>query len=287
MSILFETNCSDWHAKIDSDTAKTLTEALEAGSIIFLPKLHFELLAKERFLLSESIMNHKQKNVSFDAKKNQLSGSQLVNGQAQVLHDFMQRFANSAKYLVEHLFPTYQATLDPGRTSYRPVEAKGRESSAKKDDTRLHVDAFVSSPTQGKRILRVFSNINPDSKPRHWRAGQAFSMVAERFVPKIKKPILGSRTLLNLFGLTKTYRSDYDHYMLNIHDKMKLDDDYQKLAVTENLYLPANSTWIVLTDVVSHAAISGQFMLEQTFYFPQQAMYDSSRAPEQIIHQYL
>lgn len=287
MSILFETNCSNWRPKVDPEASKVVTEALEAGKIIFLPKLNFELLAKERFLLSASIMNRKQKNVSFDARKNLLSGSQLINDQAQILRDFMQRFANSAKHLVENLFPAYQTALDPRRTSYRPVEAKGRESSAKKDDTRLHVDAFVASPTQGKRILRVFSNINPNGKPRHWRAGQAFSMVAERFVPKIKKPMPGSRTLLNWVGLTKTYRSDYDHYMLNIHDKMKLDDDYQKIAVTEDLYLPANTTWIVLTDVVSHAAISGQFMLEQTFYLPKQAMLDRSRAPEQIIHQYL
>ena len=52
------------------------------------------------------------------------------------------------------------------RTSYRPQPAVGRDVSWRKDDSRLHVDAFPSRPNRGERILRVFSNVNPDRGPR-------------------------------------------------------------------------------------------------------------------------
>ena len=33
---------------------------------------------------------------------------------------------------------------------------------------------------------------------------------------------------MNLLHITKTPRSEYDHLMLNLHDAMKADLDYQK-----------------------------------------------------------
>ena len=54
------------------------------------------------------------------------------------------------------------------------------------DDRRLHVDAFPSRPNYGERILRVFTNVNPDGEPRVWRVGEPFEAVARRFLPRAK-----------------------------------------------------------------------------------------------------
>ena len=46
---------------------------------------------------------------------------------------------------------------------------------------------------------------------------------------------------------------------------------------------PALSTWVVFTDRVMHAALAGQFLLEQTFYLPVAAMQDEQYAPLRIL----
>jgi hypothetical protein len=42
----------------------------------------------------------------------------------------------------------------------------------------MHVDNFPSTPTRGKRILRVFTNVNPSGRARVWRMGEPFEQMA-------------------------------------------------------------------------------------------------------------
>jgi hypothetical protein len=71
--------------------------------------------------------------------------------------------------------------------------------------------------------------------------------------------------------------------MLNLHDKAKLDDGYQRTTARTRFEFPAHSTWIVFTDRVMHAALAGQYLLEQTFYLPVTAMQDERLAPLRIL----
>jgi hypothetical protein len=199
------------------------------------------------------------------------------------LQKFLGRFAEHAKGLMNHLLPTYAPALEWGRTSYRPVQISNRATSARKDDRRLHVDAFPASPNGGKRIIRVFSNINPKNEGRVWRVGEAFETVAKTFLPRVKKPFPGKAQLLKTLRITKQFRSLYDHYMLQMHDRMKMDGDYQKRAQQTEVHFPAGCSWIVQTDQVSHAALKGQYVLEQTFYLPVEAMVDPGRSPLRVL----
>ncbi len=181
--------------------------------------------------------------------------------------------------MVDSLFPTYTPHLLWGRTSYRPAEIKGRKTSKRKDDTRVHVDSFAATPVNGLRILRVFCNINPNEEPRIWHLGEPFSKVLTTFSSRIPPYNLTRAKLLKLVKATKTLRSPYDHYMLKLHDTMKLDDDYQQTLNKYRFDFPSQSTWLVFTDQVSHAALSGQFLLEQTFYLPVEAMQKPELSP--------
>lgn len=71
--------------------------------------------------------------------------------------------------------------------------------------------------------------------------------------------------------------------MLQLHDGMKADLDYQSSSLQRAFEFPAGSTWMVFTDLVSHAAMSGQYALEQTYHLPINAMLDPSRAPLRIL----
>ena len=78
-------------------------------------------------------------------------------------------------------------------------------------------------------------------------------------------------------GLIRGYRTGYDYAMLQIHNRMKQDSDYQRSVRRLDFHFPPGSTWIVFTDAVSHAALSGQHLFEQTFYLPISAMAEPSK----------
>lgn len=283
MERIKQLNISNWHADCTDEMRKEAIEALESGQVLYLPQLPFMVHDHEQGLLTDKIAKPGYKNICYNSQKNRVAGTSVRGKERRELTRFLHRFSALSWDLMLNLLPSYVPHLQRARTSFRPVEVKGRDSSYRKDDTRLHVDSFSATPTGGKRILRVFSNVNPDGVTRHWRLGEAFSDVANRFLPKIPKPNPFSALSLQLFRLTKSYRTPYDHYMLNIHDAMKWDMDYQKQVDQQDFHFASGSTWIVYSDQASHAAMSGQFMFEQSFYLPVEGMKNPNQSPLKIL----
>jgi 3-deoxy-D-manno-oct-2-ulosonic acid (Kdo) hydroxylase len=284
-SMLSTLRATSWTAPFSELEQKTAVEALEKGAVIYLPQLSFQLKAAEQSLLTPTILKKHFKNLSFNPNNQSLKG--VVESEVSQVRAMMERFFQDSRYLVEQLFAPYKDRLEIGRTSYRPIEVRGRRTSLLKDDTRLHVDAFPATPNQGKRILRVFSNINPYQQPRLWHVGEPFEKVVLAFLPTIPRPFFGSRTLLAWAKITKSYRTLYDHYMLGLHDAMKKSDSYQRSVSKTPCSFSAGSTWIVMTDAVSHAALSGQYLLEQTFYLPVEAMVCAQNSPLYLLEKHL
>ena len=277
---VFSTN--HWHTIFtDTEKEQAITN-LENGKILFFPQLAFALNNNELRFLSPDYVNPK-KNISFDKRAEKLNGALGTLIDKKELANLLNRYAEHACFLITTLLPAYADSLIPGRTSLRPVEVNQRKTSYRKDDRRLHVDAFPSSPNQGNRILRVFCNINLQGEDRVWRIGEPFEKVAHYFMPKVKRPISCSSEFLLRLKITKSYRTEYDHIMLQLHDKMKASLDYQKNAEQTEIRFPPQSTWIVQTDQVSHAAMSGQHLLEQTFYLPVSAMQNPEKSPLKIL----
>jgi hypothetical protein len=223
------------------------------------------------------------KNVSLNPATGELRGSGADAAGQSLLQGLMQRYADASKSLLHHLLPGYGSGLKQARTSFRPAEIAGRVTSWRKDDTRLHVDSFPSSPMRGERILRVFTNVNPNGQNRIWKLGESFEAVAQRYQHTILGPAWGSHRLLKLLGITKRERSAYDHFMLHLHDLMKADLAYQaNVAQTTHEFEPGSS-WIVFTDQASHAALRGQYALEQTYHLPVESMDDPAQSPLRIL----
>lgn len=273
----------NWQGPFADSIQLDAINALENGKVIYCPHLPFELSKAEKALLTPRTLDKNSKNISYNAINKELKGCRLKNHPCQDMKGILSRYQIFSEELLSALIPYYRSTLIKGRTSYRPIEIAGRHTSPLKDDTKLHVDAFSATPIQDNRILRVFTNINPFGQNRHWHLGEPFEEVAKHFVGSLKKPIWGSRTLLQLFKITKSYRSLYDHYMLQLHNQMKLDQEYQANVSKQDFYFPPGSSWIVMTDCVSHAALSGQFVLEQTFYLPVAGMQNSELSPLKIL----
>jgi hypothetical protein len=271
----------DWAEVASPERVSSAATGLEEGAVLFFPGLRFEVGAEESGLFSPSIST--AKNVSFDPVSGRLGGTALGERQAATLRELMRRFSDSAASLLRALAPRYAGALQLGRTSFRPAEIAGRVTSWRHDDTRLHVDSFPATPVHGKRILRVFTNVNPGGRPRSWSVGEPFAEVARRFAGDLRIPLPGTAAILRLFRLTKSRRSPYDALMLQLHDRMKADAAYQAGAPQTRIDFPAGSTWTAFTDQVSHAALAGQYQLEQTFLLPVEAMLDPERSPLRVL----
>ena len=282
MTKIINVPITNWSQKCSSAIQEQALLALEEGGVLFFPQLGFSLEEVEGRLLSPTIKG-RSKNVSFDISTGKLRGSNAGEAEIRLLQSMMLRFATCSNALLLNLLPHYNAGLVQSRTSFRPLEIAERRTSWRKDDTRLHVDSFPATPVQDRRILRVFSNVNPQGKSRFWRLGESFESVASHYISSLSGPVWGVSQLLQLCGITKSRRSAYDHFMLQMHDRMKADLDYQLNSEQIDCEFPAGSTWITYTDQVSHAAVAGQHCLEQTFYLPVTSMQDPSRAPLRIL----
>ena len=71
--------------------------------------------------------------------------------------------------------------------------------------------------------------------------------------------------------------------MLGLHDAAKADIDYQRSSPQEEARFAPGTTWICFSDQVMHAAMSGQYMLEQTIHLPLAALYEPARSPLAIL----
>jgi hypothetical protein len=280
MTNIVSLDLASWRPALTPDAQHTAIRAIEGGGVLVLPHLAFDLSRDERRFLSPAWSDGRAKNISLDGDA--LKGARGGQDDQSALAQMIRRFAANASDLVAALFPRYAPYVKRARTSFRPQPAVGRAVSWRKDDARLHIDAFPSRPNHGERILRVFSNVNP-SEERVWRVGEAFDAMAQTFLPRIRPPIPGAPVLLSLLRVTKGVRSEYDHLMLGLHDCAKADLDYQRDCAQQVVRFAPGSTWICFSDQVMHAAVSGQHMLEQTIHLPVSALYEPGASPLAIL----
>src|SRR6266567_4006001 len=204
MTELVSLDIASWRPAPAAGTRETAINTIEGGGVLILPRLAFEVTEAERRFLSPRWSDGRAKNISLDGAA--LKGARGSERDLAELSAFVSRFARCAADLVAALFPRYEPYVKRARTSFRPQPAAGRALSWRKDDSRLHVDAFPSRPNRGERILRVFSNVSAD-EDRVWRVGDRFEVMARHFLPKIQRPLPGSSRILSAFHVTKGRRS--------------------------------------------------------------------------------
>jgi hypothetical protein len=267
----------------DGAPTRGVEALLEAGGVLVFPSLRFELQPGERRFLNAAYADPAAKNISL-RMHDELRGAVLRTGEEhEALRAMLVRFRDQAEALTARLFPHYAGSTRRGNASFRPVQVEGRVTSWRKDDTRLHVDAFPSNPMRGTRLLRVFTNVHPAGAPRRWKIGEPFAALAARYVPQIGRPLPGAAWLLAALHVTKSRRSEYDHIMLQLHDRMKADLDYQRHAPQQQVDFAPGTTWVCYSDQVLHAVLGGQFMFEHTQYLEPSQQLDPQTSPLRVL----
>jgi hypothetical protein len=267
--------------------------ALEDAEVLVLPAPPGLLSDEDR----QALLGQRQgssrfhKNISFRPRTGAVRG--LADADARVaMAGIMGRWSAHALETLARLAPRYAQTWELDYASYRPIEESGRELPLLRRNDLLHVDAFLTRPTRGGRILRFFLNVSP-AQPRIWRTGPPFHQLAPgqaapaglmRYRSRPARAWHAATRVLarSLPALAERRRSAYDRCMLRLHDHLKRDQAFQAAGGKEWSFAPG-ACWVVFSDAVPHAVLSGCHALEQTVIVPVAAMARPERAPIRVL----
>ena len=275
----------------DTAPAEDYYLALERGNVLFFPRTPFAFSDEERNVLrsSELSSSRHHKNIAYRPASDKLTGfdSSAVKDPER-LHAVLRSYSQRALEFLRAFLPRYMEKCRVDFSSFRPLEEEGRDLPTKKRNDLLHVDSFPTRPTGGDLILRFFTNINA-TKPRVWLTSDPFNKIAPQYAADAglqqiarSTPSFFSR-LLGAAGLAPSNQSAYDRFMLGFHDYLKFNADYQRDCPKYRFEFPPDSTWMVFTDVVPHAVLSGQYALEQTIIVSRESLLKQEHAPIAIL----
>lgn len=276
--------------------AETYCRQLESAHILFFPLTPFELPEGDCCFLraQERAVAATHKNVVYQPAENRVAGLRTRDAATRErLRDVLRTYSQRVTRLVTTLLAPYAEALRVDYASFRGEEEEGRRLQQRSRNDLLHTDAFPSRPTNGDRILRVFTNIHP-TRPRRWVTTERFDRLLETLVDTPGLPLPGARrwswrtrractALASAAGLPSARRSLYDDFMLRFHDFLKGNGEFQIACVKQIWDFPSRSTWMALTDALPHAALSGQHALEQTFIVGREAMLLPETAPINVL----
>jgi hypothetical protein len=281
---------------VEESQARAWCRRLEAGDILYFPQTPISIHPDDlSFLLGQqqtgSVLH---KNIAYKPKLDTVSGLDDASPDSVAqLQAIMRRYSQDVtRFLAGFLLP-YQGRWELDYASFRPQEEEGRDLPLRRRNDLLHTDAFPTRPTHGARILRFFNNIH-STRSRDWVVSDAFPVLAPLYAPEhISLPAAGSsvsrtlRSVANTAGLGHAIpslkRSPYDDFMMRFHNFLKENASFQAECRKEHLQFPPGSSWMVYTDMVPHAVLSGQYALEQTFLVEHLAMVAPEFSPLSVL----
>ncbi len=279
-----------------ADSTQNFRLVLERGDILFFPDGGFQIPPDVLTGLMVATQDARSihKNIAYKPNKDSVSGLLDVAEAAQT-RTAMRTYSGLALEFMRRVLPEYACAWKVDYASFRSIEERGRNLPQTKRNDLLHVDAFPTRPVFGDLILRCFTNVNP-SQSRAWVTADPFEILAvheavpaglNRYADSAQTPVsrlrrAAARTFRSA-GIPLVDRSPYDAFMLHFHDWLKGNQDYQKNCKKYLFDLPPGSTWLVFTDVVPHAVLSGRLALEQTVIISRSSMADPARAPASIL----
>ncbi len=272
-----------------------LCSELEAGNILFFPATPFAIPQDERdFLLGQTQTSSAlHKNVAYRPAEDCITGlAKSEEREAQRIRLILKNYSQQAAQFLGELLSPYAGKWKLDFASFRPLEERGRPARLHARNDLPHFDSFPTRPTNGDRILRFFTNLNPNQN-RVWVTSQTFEVLGPHFAkslglpkPRSANPLArGMRGIAGALRFSGSHRSPYDSFMHRCHNAMKEDASFRETCPKQRWEFPPGSSWIVFTDCVSHAVLEGQYALEQTFLITRQAMVEPQKSPIAILEQ--
>ncbi len=276
-------------ADLASAGPTAVSDELENGKIVYFPECPIELPegTELAFLRQEMPKSVKLKNISYHPEAGRIIGAKGDLAAIARVERILRAHSDRAQAFLRQRIPTLANKWLIGTSSYRPLQERGRNLSVRASNELVHVDAGAYGATHGDRVLRFFVNINP-SEDRVWISKGAFPELYRKYgkVAGIRpdRPLpdrLREGTVDRLYsGLVDTVASafplakmadtsPYDRLMRKFHNFMKESREFQETPDGHRQFdFKPFSAWMVFTDMVSHACVSGQHAFVDTFIVP-------------------
>lgn len=248
---------------------------LERHELQCLPECPFPLPQKDElaFLLAQEPIARGSKDISFDPVNGRMSGARIYDCQARIrIAEILGRFSHGVRSWLLASIPEYAAGLVSDRVSLRSREEATRLTRLRARNDLLHIDHFPTRPSFGRRILRVYANIDPVDA-HVWSVSERFPELLARFVARNRIPvrtieqwISPAHSMLGLLTGRKVNRSAYDALMLRLHDLLKEDQGFQMKAARKVHTFQPGAAWALFADGLAHAQLRGRFALEHSFF---------------------
>jgi hypothetical protein len=271
---------------------------LEAGDILFFPKTPIPIAQEDlSFLLAQQQTGSKlHKNIAYKPDVDRVSGLDAATAgkeDFEHLKAVMRRYSHDVTHFLEGFLSPYRRQWRLDYASFRPQEEMSRDLPLRRRNDLLHTDAFPTRPTHGARILRFFNNINPEES-RNWVVTDPFPRLVARFAPEqIPLPATDTTAMRALRSLSRSAglgavlpalkRTPYDEFMMRFHNFLKENATFQADCRKDHVQFPPGSSWMVYTETVPHAVLSGRFALEQTFLVDHRAMVTPESSPLAVL----
>jgi len=274
-------------ARLASAGANDLSDALERGRIVHFPRSPVPVPPEEdlAFFRQQLPKLLKLKNISYHPEAGHVRGlDQVEPAVVERVSKVLIGVSDAIAAFLQSAAPGLTRDWTVGTCSFRPIEEKGRDLKPHASNELVHVDAGAYGATNGDRILRFFINVNPQ-EDRVWASKGRFPELYQRFgeaahikPPKVtahyleKGPLDHLRSgLLNGIAAVGVPTakvldsSPYDRLMRKFHNYMKDTPSFQTDPEGHQEFrFPPYSAWMVFTDMVSHASLSGQFAFVHT-----------------------
>jgi hypothetical protein len=267
-----------------------LSDRLEAGEIVYFPTCPLSLPAPAEldFLRQELPRLLRLKNVSYHPEAGRVRGIEGDPVTVERVRRILVDHSRAVQSFLEQSIPSLTRGWLMGTCSFRPIEEQGRDLKPHASNELIHFDAGAYGATNGDRILRFFVNINPH-QDRVWATKGTFPELFARYGDRagVRRPAPGARYLRKgpldhaRSGLIRALMaaglplarvldsSPYDRVMRRFHNFMKDTPAFQEDPVGhEEIRFPPFSAWMVFTDMVSHASVSGRYAFVTTGLVP-------------------
>ncbi len=265
--------------------------ALERGEILCFPTCPFPLAGDDdrQFLREQQIASSFHKNICYDPHAGHIRGfARRSSAQTERLRALLADFSRTATAWLAGALPRYASGWEPDRATLRTEEEATRRLRLTARNDLLHLDAFATRPSRGRRILRLYVNLNP-TEPRIWITSEGFTRLLEQYGQEVLRGLgpawvqeIGAN-VLRLFQPGRPPCSPYDQFMRRFHHFLKTHDDFQEKAPRRFWRFPPGSAWLVFTDGLSHAELRGQHALEHSYFIDPRTLELPELAPAAIL----
>ncbi len=292
-------------ARLQNSASGEMGQLLEAGNVIHFPECPITLPSEAELVqIREELPKQlKRKNVSYHPEAGGIRGMEPGAPLEALALNSLKNQSDQISLFLRTQMPKLFRNATIGTCSFRPIQEQGRNLKPHASNELIHFDAGAYGATNGDRILRFFINYSTD-EDRVWATRGAFPELYKQYHSEAglddvnesslrKSPIDNLRTgvlqSIDKLGMPVSRALDsspYDRAMRKFHNFMKDTPSFQTdpEGRIEMRFKPM-SAWMVLTDMVSHACLSGQHCINYTALIPLEDCQHPELAPYNILAQ--